>query len=319
MDVSQIITEYGAYYEKSGQNTDRVKTLLLQGFDTFQFMDHLKTNDTIYKLAKATIGSLLQPFKKKFSPSTPGTITPNPIPLYKVKVDVSEDPDDYEANWLGFLANDSINRKDWPFVRWFIEKLLIPKINADQEEAIYNAVRVEPDLNNDVPGPVLSIMDGAKLQLLNAIGDGLNEITLNILTPSNIFDEVEKFRLGISEVYKRKDLLYFMDPTNADRYKADKRNNFPYFPQNDFAKVDFSPHMVQGLPSMAGSNIIFATPKENWIYLTKKDKNLTKFKLEENKRTLDFMSDSYMGVGFGINEAVFASIPDAEKGSGSGS
>jgi hypothetical protein len=319
MDVSEIIKEYGAYYIQGSQNADRVRTLMLQDFETYQYMTPLKTNDTVYQLAKATIGSLLQPFKNKFSPSAQAKIVPNSIPLFKIKVDVSENPDDVEANWLGFLASDDVNRKQWPFVRWYIEKLLIPKMMEDLENAIYNAVRVEANPSTDVPGDVLEILNGLKYQLLQGIGKGLNEITLSVLTPSNIFDQVEIFRNKISAVYKKKDLKYFMSPDNADAYKADKRNSFPYFPQDDFAKVDFSPHMVVGLPSMYGSNVIFATPKDNLLYITKKDKNLTKFNLEEAKRQVDFLADTFIGLGFGINEAVFASIPDAEKGSGSGS
>ena len=319
MNISQIITEYGAYYENAGQNAKRVIIKMLQGFFTYQFMTHLKTNDTVYKLGNALIGDLLQPFKKKFSPSDTGSITPNPIPLHKLKVDVSEDPDDFEATWLGFLASEDVSRKEWPFVRWFIEELLIPRMNKNQEDAIFNAVRKEPDPNSDVPGAVLDIMDGIKVQLLNGLGSGIIEIPLLTLTANNIFDEVEKFREGIDELYQSEELLYFMSKTNADRYQKDKRNNFPAVEKDDYTKVDFSPHNVQYLPSMAGSNIIFATPKANLIYLTKKDKNLTKFKLEESRRTVDFLSDSYMGVGFGINTVVFASIPDSEKGSGSGS
>ena len=317
MDVSQVVAEYGAYYENSGQNQDRVKTLMLQGFDTYQFLTHLKTNDTIYKLAKATIERVLQPFKKTFSPTEQAKVTPNPIPLYKVKIDLSEDPDDVESNWLGFLASENVSRKEWPFVRWYIEKLILPKAQEDLETAIFNGVRVEPTAGNSTPGAVLDILNGIKYQLLAAVGNGLVTINLNPLTTSNIFDEVEKFRDGISNVYKQKELIYFMSPTWADAYKKDKRNNFPAaYPLDDYGKVDFSPHKVYGLPSMYSTDIIFATPKENLLWITKKDKNLTKFRLEESHRTVDFLADTYMGIGFGINEAVFASIP---AGSGSGS
>jgi len=319
MDVSEVITEYGAYYENSGQNQERVKTLMLQSFKTYQYMTPLKTNDTIYKMAKAVIGDLLQAYKNKFSPSQNAKITPNPIPLYKIKIDDSVNPDDVEATWLGFLASESTDRKTWPFVRWYIEQLLMPRAQKDMETAIFNAVRVEPDLNTETPGAVLEIMNGLKYQLQQGIGNGLNRIHLNTLTVNNIFDEVESFRSQISDLYQDENMNYFMSKKWADAYKADKRSNFPYYPQDDYSKVDFSPHSVIGLPSMSGSNIIWATPKDNLLYITKKDKNLTKFKLEENKRVVDFLGDSYVGVGFGIFEAVFAYIPTDEAGSGSGS
>jgi len=320
MDITSIIAEYGAYYEKAGQNADRIKMLLKQGFDTFNYMTHIPQDDTIYKMGNATITRVLQPYKNTFSPTNSGTITANKIELEKIKIDLEENPDDYEGQWLGFLASESVKRTEWPFCRWFVEKQIIPQANDDMEELIFWGERVEPVAGNATPGNLLDSMNGIRLAIINGLSTGINQVTLNPLTAANIFDEVESFAEQIGEVYKRKDLNYFMSPTWADRYARDKRSNYPYYPQDDYKKVDFYPHKVIGLPCMEGSDIIFTTPKENFLYVTKKAKNMTKIDMQENDRTVHFLSDFWAGVGFGINSGVWAYVPEGSlSGSGSGS
>jgi len=316
--VTDIITEYGAYYENAGQNMKRLITQLLYGFELIKYMTPIKTEDTIYRMAESEIGYVLQPFQIDFSKTSDVEFKPNEIRLYKNKIDQKFSPDTVEETWLGFLASNDVDRAKWPLIKYLIEKLIIPQANEDLENAIFFAEYKAPVVAG-TPGALLDIMDGLKKQLVDGIGNGLNRITLNTLTTSNIFDEIEKFRKGISLVYRRKDLVYFMSPTWAEAYQMGKRDEFPTKESLDYKKVDFSPHMVVGIPGMESSNIIFTTPKSNLLYLTKKNANMTRFQIEGYERTVKLMSDFFQGVGFGTLQAVFASIPDGEIGSGSGS
>ena len=146
--VSDIVTEYGAYYEKGNQNASRLLKLLMQPTVTENYMTAVKTDDTIFKLANGVIDDIVQPFQKAFTPKGTVTFKPQPIELHHIKVDFSMYPDDIEATWLGFLASSDLKRTDWPIVRYAWEQYLINKIKDNMElKEIYKGVYEAP-----VPG-----------------------------------------------------------------------------------------------------------------------------------------------------------------------
>jgi hypothetical protein len=97
-------------------------------------------------------------------------------------------------------------------------------------------------------------------------------------------------------------------------YLRDKRSQAFNLQRTNIDKsIDFTPQQVLGLESMNGSDIIFATPKANLIALSKKSANMNKFAIESSKRQVFFYTDFWKGIGFGINQAVWASVPTAER------
>jgi hypothetical protein len=140
----------------------------------------------------------------------------------------------------------------------------------------------------------------------------VNEIAgIGDLDAATIFDQVEAFVDGISKVYQTKKMNLSMSPQMARAYMRDKRSQgfYDYSSDKNIGNgVDFTPQQVVGLPSMASSLKMFATPKENMLHCTKKAANMTNFKIEESKRQVFFMSDWYEGIGFGLNEAVWTTM-----------
>ena len=59
MNVSEIITAFGAYYLNSGQNMNNILRMLTQGAVTPSFMTPIKTEETIYRMSSVTVGSLV--------------------------------------------------------------------------------------------------------------------------------------------------------------------------------------------------------------------------------------------------------------------
>lgn len=320
MDVQQIIAEFGAYYLKSGQNSKRVKQLLLQAAVTPGYMTPIKTDETVYQMATSTITSILQGFQKGWTPKGAVKFLPNPIPLRKFKIDFEEYPDDLEATWLGFLASNSTNRKEWPFVKWLIETHIIPKAKEEAElSEYYNGVYAAP-----TPGTASDAgtnLDGLKKLIQAAVdSDGTTRGIANVLDAAKvgaldtatIFDQVEAAVDGIAGAYQTKKMGMFMAPEMARAYLRDKRSQGFYTISSQSGintGIDFTPQQVVGLPSMAGTTDLFITPKENMIYATKKAANATNFKLEESKRQVFVMADWWEGIGFGINEAIWTNIP----------
>ncbi len=319
MDISQILTEYGAYYEKSKQNKKRVLSLLMQAAVTEGIMTPIKTDDTVFKLANATIDDILQPFQKGWTPNEAMAFVPNELRQYHFKVDEELYPDDIEASWLGFLASDDLDRSKWPLVKFIIERFYIPKIKDNYElKEIFKGVAADP--TPGTAGATGTTMNGLRKLLIDGIvGGTMNKVSLEALTTGNIFAKVEEFFDAISQIYQGIPLDICMSPSWARAYKRDKRAEFGYQENDLSGKVDFTSHKVKGLPSMAGSDIIFASPKSNIIALSKKSQNQTRFKIETLKRQVFFMTDFWKGIGFGIDGAVWAYVPEAELDSGSGS
>jgi len=102
-----------------------------------------------------------------------------------------------------------------------------------------------------------------------------------------------------------------MSQTWRKLYLRDKRNQGYYVRSSDQdidESIDFTNQRVVELPCLNGTNVIFATPKENLLHLTKKSGNKTKFSIEESKREVSFMCDWWEGLGFGMNAAVWTNV-----------
>ena len=312
MDVSEIVTAYGAYYEKSAANKSRIRKLLTQGLETPQHCTPIKTDDTIYRLAQVTLGSIVQSFQIGWTPGNEAAFTPNELRLHHFKVDQEIYPDHISDTWLAFLESDAVSRQEWPLVRYLIEGVYIPMINSDMELLEYGKGVYE----TPVPGTASVTgkgMNGLIYQLQAGIDDEtINHITLAPLTASNIFDQVELFVDGISQVYQNQTMSVFMSPQWVRAYQRDRRAQGFYTISSEREiglKVDFTPQSVVGLPSLSGTDVIFSTPKSNLIHLTKKSANKTKFKIEEYHRLVSFYADWWEGLGFGLNAAIWSNLP----------
>lgn len=314
MDVSEIKTAFGAYYENSGQNKSRILGLLSQGLATPGICTPVKTDDTIFKLSQLTVGSLVQSFQKSWTPKNSESFKPNELKLFHFKIDASLSPDDVEAIWLGFLASDAVDRKDWPLIKFLIEhpeQGYIAKINQDMELLEYGkGVYQAPD--NGVAGVTGKSMDGLIIQLQGGVNaETMNSIDLGVLNASTIFDQVEKFVDGISEIYQTTAMDVCMAPKWARAYFRDKRAAGFYdrtSAKDIDASIDFCPQMVKALPSLSGTDTIFATPKPNLLHLTKKSKNKTNIKIEESKREVCLLADWWEGLGFGMDGCVWTNL-----------
>ncbi len=320
LEVSDIVSSYGSYYLNSGQNKQRILHKLFQSLVLVDYATPIKTDDTIYQMGKAVIGELTQGFQKGFTPKGGVIFTPNEIRQYHIKVDDNIYPDDIEATWLGFLATlPDQERKNWPIVRYLIEEYYLPQINHDLEmKEIYKGEAAA--INVGVAGITGKSMNGIRKLLVEGTTTGnMNEIALGKLTTSNIFDKVEEFSDQIDELYQGFPMNICMSKKWRKAYLRDKRAQGYYDMQSDAdvnSKVDFTPLDIVGIPGMYGSDVIFATPKQNLIYLTKKDVNRTRILIEEAKREVAFMTDFWMGFGFGLDELVW--VAGMGEGSGSG-
>ncbi len=133
MEIEDIKTEFGAYYIKGSQNASRIYQLLRASTPTSGLFTPVVTDDTVWRASSATQKRILQPFQKRWTPIDGSEFKPLSIEQFKMKVDDEQTPDDLEASWLGFLTGPGVDRKEWPFVRWYVEQMLIPQTLEDLE------------------------------------------------------------------------------------------------------------------------------------------------------------------------------------------
>ncbi|AWW32433.1 hypothetical protein DN752_21060 [Echinicola strongylocentroti] len=309
MDVQDIITEFGAYYINQGQNLSRLVKILNEKSVTENAFTTVVTDDTLYRGGKSTIGRLLQPFQKGWTPIGNVGFTPIAIPQYPFKMDHEEYPDDLEATWLGFLADESLNRSEWPFIRWLVEVHLLPQIKEDYElNEIFSGVYVAP--TPGTAGAAGTAMNGIKEIRNTHISDGrITPITIGALEtdPQAFVEQIESFSDQINTRYWMQNMELNMSQTLAKRYRRGYRKL--YGKDTDFdgvkSSVEDTNIMVVGKPSHEGSDIIWCTPKSNAIRLLKKSQNMNRVRIETAKREVSIFTDFYSGIGFLIPEIVF--------------
>lgn len=309
MIVADIITEFGAYYLKEGQNTQRLVKQLNEASETEQAFTTVVTDETLWRGSESTISRLLQPFQKAWTPTGEVTFTPVEIRQYPFKMDFQDHPDDLEATWLGFLASENLDRKTWPFVRWLVETHLIPKIKEDYEMNEIFAGELAA-VTPGTPGAAGIAMNGIKFIRNAHIDDTrITPITLGALAtdPATFVDQIEDFADQINKKYWNQTMDLNMSRTNARRFYRGMRAK--YGKDTDFdgvrMQVDGTNLFVRGLASHEGSDIIWTTPKTNAVRLMKKNQNMNRVQIENVDRQVKIYTDFYSGIGFIIPEIVF--------------
>jgi hypothetical protein len=320
MTINDIITEFGAYYQKNGQNAARIFQGLRANTVTSELFTPVLTDETVWRAAQAVQKRILQPFQKAFTPIDGAEFKPVEIKQFKMKVDDEQYPDDLEATWLGFLAASGNNRTEWPFVRWYVEAILIPQLKEDEEvNEIFWGVRDEPTPNT--PGDASTGMDGINKIIMDHITGGrITPITTGALAadPGDFLDQIEEFVDSINAKYYGANMTLNMSETNARKYRRGYNARYGVNTNalgKNSAEVAETNITIMGLPSMLGSNGIWCTPKPNAIKLMKRSENMNKIEIERVDRLVKFYTDFSEGVGFIIPEAVFVNELFDEQGS----
>jgi hypothetical protein len=319
LTIEQILDEYGRYYENAGQNLTRLKRAFMQPSETLKYATSIPTNDTIFKLANPMFQPVLQAFQRGFTPRGEVKFVPNPIELHPIKIDYKFYPTDIESSWLGFLAGDSSRTlENWPITRYMLEEYLMNQAVEDKElRGVYHGIWQEPTAGT--AGNSYNCMNG----LRKAVFDGayhpdypINVISgMGVLDESTIFDQLEYYDSKISELYTGKKLIHFVAQKWVRAFKTAKRANGYYFidgPDKINSAIDFTEHLVVGLPSMNGTNEIFTTMKENILHLYKRDLSKVHVDIQKVDREIKFLIHWWEAVGFACNAMVWTSAECTE-------
>ncbi|MCA8831953.1 hypothetical protein [Hymenobacter pini] len=313
--ITDIVAQFGAYYLNQGQNLTRLYTLLRSATNTESMFTPITTDDTIWRAAKALFTRVVQPFQKAFTPLASTTFVPVEIKQFKIKVDAQEYPDDLEATWLGFLDGEGIDRKAWPFVRWYVEVYLLPQIKQDIEHnEIYQGVYAAP--TPGTPGAAGTALDGIKKTINGFVSSGRTTpiVTgaLEITNPEALVEQFEYFADAIGQDYWDIPMILGTSPAVARAFLRGQEKK--YGKNTGGGALDLTINKtnitLKGLTSHRNTQKIWCTPQGNAVMLRKRIQNQSTVQVENVDRLLKFFTDFSMGIGYIIPEIVFTNDQD---------
>lgn len=311
MNIADIITEFGAYFLSHGQGQKDLTKILNWKADTDELFTRINTTDTIIRRGSSLMDRVLQPFQNKFTPTGAVNFTPHEIKLFKMKVDVSEFPDELEQSWLGFLASDSVDRKTWPFVKWWLTQIMEREEEDYEVNEVFSGEFTAP--GDGVAGAAGTAMDGIRFQINAAIdASTITPIVTGALEAGAVafVTQVEEFIKQIDYRYRRQAMTLAMSLDNETLYRQGMREkyNVNYAQANNLVTVmDHNNITVKGYRSWGDSDKLLATPKANALLGVKREKNPM---VESDVRLVKLAYDYYKGVGFLIHELVFTNDQD---------
>lgn len=317
MNVQDIITEYGAYYQDRGQNLASLHQIARRPFVSESAFTPVVTDDTIWQAARTRFDRIVQPFQKKFTPTGTLSATPLEIRMFHHKADTQEYPDDIEATWLGFLSGGQLKRTEWPFIRYYLENQYFPQIQEDLElNEIGYGVRAEPV--EGTPGAPGTAMNGVLTVIKSLITAGkivpisMGAIPTGANSDAEFVQYVEDFADLISKRYWSQAMNINLSEDLERKYQRGLLDKYGknYVMNDQNLKVKFTNQSVRSLPSHNGSNRIWCTPNGNAIVLKKKTQNQKLVDVQGFERLVKFLSDWYMGVGFILGDIVFCNDQD---------
>lgn len=314
LTATQVVSEFGAYYlgNENNQNASRILQLPLQKSETADlFPLQITEAQGLERRAQVGIDRILQPFQKAFTPISTTTFTPRSIAMFRLKIDLQENPDDLVSSWLGFLTSNNLDRTTWPFVRWWIEEVLMKGHQRDLEmNEIFGGAYAAP--TPGTAGSSGTAMDGIKT-LINdayAAGDLDGMVTLGAV-PSDAKEfctYVEDFCKGIPELYWGEKMEIAMSKVLQVRYREGRalKYNMNYAQETNLDQVkNYENFSVKGLSSHYGSTKIWTTPSYNKARLVNGIGNIEKFEVEKVDRKVKLYTDYFLGIGFWIPEIIF--------------
>lgn len=325
IDISEIVSEFGAKYTNEGQTMKDIRKKLFSPSRTESFFMKRPEDNDFYKSVYATVDQVLQAFSIPFTKKSTVSFTPWQTKLGEFKIDASMEPDRFRNSYLGFLAQIAKeDRAKWDIIKWWLIDLLIPGSMEDFETEVaywgwqltgYNA---SPTVNGttfvrqhtaeDAVHPANMSMDGIRIQLIKMVA--ANRATVINTGAWDADDkifvgQVEDFVKSIEiKLQKKMDYIFFSKALR-DRYLNGKREKYSMYYKDDesLALVKDTNVKVEWLESMDGSQKTWLTPANNRIRPTKKD-NSGKFDIQKLDRSVKALTDWKRLLTFDVPEYV---------------
>lgn len=293
---------------------------LYAGFNDSKHMTRVQSN-TDYIASAAIMSEVSQQFTPAWTPKGAAKFTPCRIPYRRHKINVAIKPADIIPSWLLYLYEQGKTLTEMPITHYLINVHILPKILDDITTSMIGKGKfvdagVKED-GDDAPAAKNS-MDGYETILVEGKTNAKCKMNFykNAKDPYTLSDEellkyVNGFVDSISSLFANKMDIHCA-PELLTRYqRADFAVNGKYTGQMIDGKVRFTNFNLVPLESMYQSPILFCTPKENFVELvdlSAADKCIQK--INEYDYDLHVIGEYSLSVGFKVEEAVYAAVPD---------
>ena len=346
IDTQELKKEFGKYV--AANRLEILKGLFGQTEST-QYMSTIITDKTEVRANQASvIGTVLQQFVPKWTPSGAAKFTPLVIKNFKCKLNVSIIPSDIMEDILGYMYDEQASTlQSMPVVRYILQQLIFPKLDEEREQALAlgRFKELEPDgQGNYTASKPSETMDGYLTQLIDLYaeretegskGSGLRWLQVGKTIDPDSKNVRATIDAAVKEVadkyplYAKKAMKVHIDPVLADAYRREYLEEYKWLKNQDGTHkndIDFSNFTFAEMEGMRGTGCFFITPKENFKHLMSHNPQNVTLRFQEQDYEVKIFGEWWEGTGFWMGEAIFAYIsPEAATkygkttaGSGSG-
>lgn len=220
--------------------------------------------------------------------------------------------DDLYRSYLAFLTNENQDKKDWPIVKWLVEKLLFPKMHEELNEISSLGTYQQPIPG--IAGHYLQSTDGILTIRDNLLLNGdITPIPTGPFDPTTIFQQVEDFVGSIPSKYRKKRWKLLMSEANAFMLAQDYRNSFSHkmccetdkdgrATKYTFGNVTLE---IVSVCAWDGTDILMYISRDNMIRMYDKILNPMKLKMQSLLDCLYLWASFKRGYGFRCAEEIF--------------
>lgn len=304
-DISAINAQLGAYMRRYEQV---IQTRMFQGIELEKYMRKVGNVSDEYSVQSSSVTEILQGYQCEYTPKgeTSFDARINKVRHIKLDYDLTCIDEIYQS-WLAFLAQEGVARDKWPFVKFIVQKNILPKIKEEIAFNSYNGAYVAPTAGT--AGASVATVDGLGTIVANEItGGGITPVPTGAITPTNIVDKVEGFVDSLPSLYRGIKTPILMSETNARNYWRDYRNNFggnANYDGKSNLMVDATSKTIIGIPEMNGSDRFIHTTKDNLLCMYDKIYTPNTLRTELEKRQIHIMGDFKRGYGIGRLDEMF--------------
>ena len=331
IDTQELKTEFGKYVD-----SNRLEILkgLFGKTESTECMSTIITDKTEVRANQANvIGTVLQQFVPKWTPSGAAKFTPLTIKNFKCKLNVSIIPSDIMEDIIGYMYDEQASTlQSMPVVRYILYQLIFPKLDEEREQALAvgRFKEVTPDgSGNYTASQPLETMNGYLTQLVDLyqeratsgskgsqvrwlqVGQQIDPAQKNVRT---IVDAAVKEVSDRYPLYAKKAMKVHIDPVLADAYRREYLEEYKWLKNQDGTHkndIDFSNFTFAELEGLRGTGCFFITPKENFKHLMSHNPQNVTLRFQEQDYEVKIFGEWWEGTGFWMAEALFPYISPA--------
>lgn len=322
-DASIDITDLNAEFSSVMPPKAKLELLtkrIYNGFPDAKYMTRIQANSD-YIASAAMMSEVSQQFTPKWTPKGTVKFTPIRIPYRRHKINVLIQPAEILKSWLLFLYEQGKTMAEMPISKYIIENHILPKVLDDITLSMIakgKFVDAGTVSDGDKGKAAKDSMDGFETILVEGKKDATCKINFykNAKNPMTLDDQgvlsyVDGFVDAISGMFANIVTVFCSEQLLTKYKRADFAVNGKYTGVEADGAIRFTNFHLVPLKSMYNSQIIFATPQENFVELVDYSKAESCInKIEESNYDVKVFGEYSLSTGFKIAEAVFASVPD---------